>query len=102
MAAGLLLPDSGTVFRIDVVPPQLVYQDPVSALTPWLSIREQVGERLRVFRIDPDMHRRLVDEALELIDLDQRVMQALPRVLPVSQCQRGGIARADVAQPKLL
>jgi peptide/nickel transport system ATP-binding protein len=54
-AAGLLLPDSGTVFRIDVMPPQLVYHDPVSTLTPWLSIGEPVGERLRAFRIEPDM-----------------------------------------------
>jgi len=102
MAAGLLLPDSGTVFRIDVVPPQLVYQDPVSALTPWLSIGEQVGERLRVFRIDPDMHRRLVGEALELVGLDRRVMHALPRELSVGQCQRAVIARAVVVPPKVL
>jgi peptide/nickel transport system ATP-binding protein len=102
MAAGLILPDSGTVFRIDVVPPQLVYQDPVSALTPWLSIGEQVGERLRVFRIDPDMHRRLVGEALELVGLDRRVMHALPRELSVGQCQRAVIARAVVVPPKVL
>lgn len=102
MAAGLLLPDSGTVFRIDVVPPQLVYQDPVSALTPWLSIGEQVGERLRVFRIEPGMRRRLVSEALELVGLDRSVMDALPRELSVGQCQRAVIARAVVVPPKVL
>jgi peptide/nickel transport system ATP-binding protein len=102
MAAGLLSPDSGNVFRIDVVPPQLVYQDPVSALTPWLSIGEQIGERLRVFRIDPGMRRRLVCEALELVGLGRGVMHALPRELSVGQCQRAVIARAVVVPPKVL
>jgi peptide/nickel transport system ATP-binding protein len=102
IAAGLLAPDSGTVSRIDMIPPQVVYQDAVSALTPWLSIGEQVGERLRPLRIAADERRRRVIEAFELVGLDPALAQALPADLSVGQCQRAVIARAVVLPPKLL
>jgi peptide/nickel transport system ATP-binding protein len=102
IAAGLLEPDSGTVSRTDMIPPQVVYQDAVSALTPWLSIGEQVGERLRPLRIATDERRRRVIEAFELVGLDPALMNALPADLSVGQCQRAVIARAVVLPPRLL
>jgi len=102
IAAGLIKPDSGTVSRIDVIPPQVVYQDAVSALTPWLSIGEQVGERLRPLGIGADERRRRVLEALDLVGLDPGLMNALPAELSVGQCQRAVIARAVILAPKLL
>jgi peptide/nickel transport system ATP-binding protein len=102
IAAGLLKPDSGTVSRIDVIPPQVVYQDAVAALTPWLSIGEQVGERLRPLGIGADERGRRVHEALRLVGLDPALMNALPAELSVGQCQRAVIARAVILAPKLL
>jgi peptide/nickel transport system ATP-binding protein len=102
IAAGLIKPDSGTVSRIDIIPPQVVYQDAASALTPWLSIGEQVGERLRPLGISADERRHRVLEALDLVGLDPALMNALPAELSVGQCQRAVIARAVILAPKLL
>ena len=102
IAAGLLKPDTGEVSRVDKVPPQVVFQDAVSALTPWLTIGEQIGERLRPLGLDGATRRRRVGEALELVGLEPALMHALPAELSGGQCQRAVVARAVVVPPKLL
>jgi peptide/nickel transport system ATP-binding protein len=102
VAAGLVAPDSGNVSRIDENRPQVVFQDPVSALTPWLTIGEQIGERLRGVGVCGEAHHRRVGEALELVGLDPALMHALPAELSVGQCQRAIVARAVVVPPKLV
>src|SRR5262249_27261229 len=42
LAAGLLSPDSGQIFRIDDATPQIVFQDAIASLTPWLPIGVQI------------------------------------------------------------
>ena len=76
--------------------PQVVFQDPVSALTPWLTIGEQIGERLRALGTGVEDRRRRVGEALKLVGLDPALMHALPAELSVGQCQRAVVARAVV------
>ncbi|MCV9966747.1 ABC transporter ATP-binding protein [Pararhizobium sp. BT-229] len=101
IAAGLLAPDDGNVFRTDDEP-QVVFQDAVSSLTPWLTIGEQIGERLhRSGMVARDRVRRIV-ETLELVGLDPALVNALPAELSVGQCQRAVVARAVVVPPKLL
>jgi peptide/nickel transport system ATP-binding protein len=102
IAAGLLRPDSGDVSRVDKVTPQVVFQDAISALTPWLTIGEQIGERLRPLGINAIDRKRRVAAALELVGLDPSLMQALPSELSGGQCQRAVVARAVVVPPKLL
>jgi peptide/nickel transport system ATP-binding protein len=102
IAAGLLKPDAGDVSRADRVPPQVVFQDAVSALTPWLSIGEQIGERLRPLGLDRAARRAKVAEALALVGLDAALADALPAELSGGQCQRAVVARAVVVPPKLL
>jgi peptide/nickel transport system ATP-binding protein len=101
IAAGLLAPDIGAVFRSDNTP-QVIFQDAVSSLTPWLTIGEQVGERLRRSDICARQHARRIDETLELVELDAALKNALPAELSVGQCQRAVIARAVAVPPKLL
>jgi len=101
IAAGLLAPDGGAVFRSDDRP-QVIFQDAVSSLTPWLTIGEQVGERLRRYDIDARERARRIDETLELVELDAALKNALPTELSVGQCQRAVIARAVAVPPKLL
>jgi len=101
IAAGLLAPDGGAVSRIDNMP-QIVFQEPVLALTPWLTIEEQVGERLRNLGIAFEDRRRRVGEALRSVGFDPNLMHALPSELSVGQCQRAVVARAIVVPPKLL
>ncbi|HWU64175.1 MAG TPA: ABC transporter ATP-binding protein [Ensifer sp.] len=102
IAAGLLAPSSGDVSRVDNVPPQVVFQDAVSALTPWLTIGEQIGERLRPLRLSAGERRERVGAALTMVGLDPALMTALPSELSGGQCQRAMVARAVVVPPKLL
>jgi len=102
IAAGLLAYDSGDVSRIDNVLPQVVFQEPVSALTPWLTIEEQVGERLRALGTGGEDRRHRVREVLKLVGFDPALMHALPAELSTGQCQRAVVARAVVVPPKLL
>jgi peptide/nickel transport system ATP-binding protein len=80
----------------------VVFQDPVAALTPWLTIGEQIGERLRTISLDSDYGRRRVGEAIKLVGLDPVLMDALPGELSVGQCQRAVLARAVIVPPRLL
>jgi len=102
IAAGLMEPSSGIVARFDKVPPQMVFQDPVAALTPWLTIGEQIGERLRAVSLDSDYGRRRVGEAIKMVGLDPFLMDALPAEISVGQCQRAVLARAVILPPRLL
>lgn len=102
IAAGLVAPESGTVARLDKLPPQVVFQDPVAALTPWLTIGEQIGERLRAISPDSDYGRRRVGEAMKLVGLDPILTDALPAEMSVGQCQRAVLARAVIVPPRLL
>jgi peptide/nickel transport system ATP-binding protein len=102
IAAGLVVPDFGTVSLIDGARPQVVFQDAGAALTPWLTIGEQVGERLRPLRVSAGERRNRVAEALELVGLDSALMQALPAELSGGQQQRAVVARAIVVPPQLL
>jgi ABC-type glutathione transport system ATPase component len=102
IAAGLLSFDTGTVERDSRNPPQVVFQDSVASLTPWLSIGEQVGERLRPLKLSERDRRFRIEEALELVGLDQRLARELPGRLSVGQCQRAVLARAAIVPPPLL
>jgi peptide/nickel transport system ATP-binding protein len=102
IAAGLVAPDGGTVTLFDRIYPQVIFQDPVASLTPWLTIGEQIGERLRAVTLDSDYHRRRVGEAMKLVGLDPVLMDALPAELSVGQCQRAVLARAVIVPPGLL
>jgi len=102
IAAGLEVPESGSVALFDKPQPQVVFQDPVASLTPWLSIGEQLGERLRTVSLDSNYSRRRVGEAMMMVGLDPALMDALPGELSVGQCQRAVLARAVIVPPGLL
>jgi peptide/nickel transport system ATP-binding protein len=101
IAAGLLAPDDGTVNRADAAP-QVVFQDAAGSLTPWLTVGEQVSERLRSLRLSAAERQHRVVETMDLVGLDPALMNALPGELSGGQCQRAAVARAIVVPPKLL
>ena len=102
IAAGLIAPDDGDVARGDDSRPQIVFQDSVASLTPWLRVGEQIAERLRPLRLAIAERRRRVIEALDLVGLPPAVAEALPAELSGGQCQRVAIARAVIVPPSLL
>lgn len=101
IAAGLVVPDRGEVSRIEPRP-QLVSQDPASALTPWLSIGEQIGERLRSSGLQAAERANKVRDAMLLVGLDPALARMLPGELSLGQCQRAVVARAIAVPPRLL
>ncbi|KRA95076.1 peptide ABC transporter [Devosia sp. Root685] len=102
IAAGLVEQDEGDVSWFGGIPPQVVFQDAVAALTPWLTVGEQIGDRLRPLNVSKAEQQRRVAEALELVGIDPALSGALPAELSGGQCQRVTVARAVVVPPKLL
>ena len=51
IVAGLEKPTSGSVTLAGTGGPQMVFQDAGSSLTPWMSVGETLGERLRPLKL---------------------------------------------------
>ena len=102
IAAGLIKADSGQLFFDSIDRPQMVYQDAMASLTPWLSVEELIGERLRNRGLSKTGRRQKVFEALELVGLSPQLASVTPTQLSGGQAQRVAIARTIVIPPKLL
>jgi peptide/nickel transport system ATP-binding protein len=102
VAAGLIDPDEGSARHAGPGRPQMVYQDAASSLTPWLSVGEMIGERLRRTDLTRTERRERVIEALGTVGLSPDFASARPADLSGGQRQRVAIARAIVVPPSLL
>jgi peptide/nickel transport system ATP-binding protein len=102
IVAGLERPSSGSVVLTGTGGPQMVFQDAGSSLTPWLSIGETLGERLRGQRLSRAEVRARVTDALAAVDLPPEVANARPGELSGGQRQRVGLARATMIPPAVL
>ena len=102
IVAGLERPTSGSVTLAGDGGPQMVFQDAGSSLTPWLSVGETLGERLRPLKLSRNVVRDRVTEALAAVDLPPEVAKARPGELSGGQRQRVGLARATMIPPSVL
>jgi peptide/nickel transport system ATP-binding protein len=114
---GLLKPSSGSVSLLgrkidfgkksDIVFLRenvgIVFQDPVRSLNPRLTVRDIIGEGLRVSRskISKDESDKITSSA-DLVGLRKSALSSYPRELSGGERQRVSLARALVSPRKLL
>lgn len=100
--AGLEQPTSGDVDLAGDQRPQMVFQDAGASLTPWLSVGELIGERLRETDMSRAERRNAVAAVLERVGLPQDVVKSRAAQLSGGQRQRVSLARATVIPPQVL
>jgi len=82
---------------------QIVFQNPLSSLSPRLKVLEVVAEPLRTHRlVEGQALRARVLELLNQVGLGAQHLDRFPHELSGGQCQRVAIARALALQPRLI
>ena len=100
--AGLYPVDRGEVEFSRGATAQMVFQDAGASLTPWMTIGELVGERLRKQGLSRADQAERVRRVLSLVGLPAEVAAAKPGQLSGGQRQRAALARATVVPPAVL
>lgn len=83
-------------------PVQLVFQDPFAAFNPRKRLVESVSEPLVNAGVDRNTCRRRVADLFEQLKLPEPLMDRYPHAVSLGQCQRAAIARALIAEPRIL
>ena len=82
---------------------QIVFQNPLSSLSPRLTVEQIVAEPLNAHKALPanEIRNRVV-ELLEQVGLGKQHLDRFPHEMSGGQCQRVAVARALALNPKLI
>ena len=83
---------------------QIIFQDPYSSLNPRMTVREIVGEAIRVFSLAKDRSEetQIIKSLLDKVGLRPEHIDRYPHEFSGGQRQRIGIARALAVKPDFI
>jgi oligopeptide transport system ATP-binding protein len=83
---------------------QMVFQDPLASLNPRMNVAQIIGEPLKTHRPDlsKDEITARVKQVMARVGLMESQLNRYPHEFSGGQCQRIGIARALILEPKLI
>jgi oligopeptide transport system ATP-binding protein len=83
---------------------QMIFQDPFASLNPRISIKNIIGDALRVHKLcqtDDEVNKK-INEILDIVGINRSYANRYPTEFSGGQCQRIGIARALCVQPDFI
>lgn len=99
---GLVQPDQGTIVHHGESRPQMIFQDPYSALNPARTVAWTLEEPLRLQGLSKAQRKEKLPTMLAQVGLDEEVLTQKPATLSGGQRQRVSIAAALAMQPSFL